>query len=192
MTLNHVMEHLTDPWAALRRLHEALEPDGLVFIEAPNLAGLRKQLSNSFHQAQIWNFTPQTLVALAWQAGFVPRAGESVASTSIVLRQRRPDDVAPMGADAGHAAQLITQMAERQNGPAYLTSAAPITRRWNRLLRNIGEHWVTRRYTSIRAMADALLDETAREPGSPWSGRHGWRIGGQGQPANSAVTRAKA
>lgn len=97
-----------------------------------------------------------------------------------------------MGADAGHAAQLITQMAERQNSPAYLTSAAPITRRWNRLLRNIGEHWVTRRHTSIRDMADALLDAAAREPGSPWAGRHGWRLGGQGQPANSAVTRAKA
>ena len=192
VTLNHVLEHLTDPWAALRRLHDALEPDGLLFIEVPNLAGLRKQISNSFHQAHIWNFTPQTLLALAWQAGFAPRAGENLASTSIVFRRRQPGDAASLGADAVHAAQLITQMSEQQNSFAYLTSAAPITRRWNRLLRNIGEHWVTRRHASIRAMADSLLDAAAREPGSPWASRHGWRIGGQGQPANSAMARTKA
>ena len=195
VTLNHVLEHLTDPWAALRRLHAALEPDGLLFIEVPNLAGLRKQISNSFHQAHIWNFTPQTLVALAWQAGFVPRAGENTGSTSIIFRLRRAEDAPPTGADAAHAQSLITQMAERQNSLSYMTSAAPVTRRWHRLLRNINEHWTTWRHASIRAMADALLDAAAREEASPWAtrpARRGPLQQAQAQPANSAVTRAKA
>ncbi len=192
VTMNHVMEHLTDPWAAMRRIHAALAPEGLLFIEVPNLAGIRKQLANTFHAAHIWNFTPQTLIAAAWQAGFTPRAGENLAHTSIVFRKRRPEDQPPAGADAAHAEALLRQMTETQSRSAYLLSAAPLTRRWQRLLRNIGEHATTRRHASIRAMADALLDRAALEHGSPWAGRHGWRMGGRRQPANSAASRAKA
>ena len=192
VTMNHVMEHLTDPWAAMRRIHAALAPDGLLFIEVPNLAGIRKQLANTFHAAHIWNFTPETLIAAAWQAGFTPRAGENLAHTSIVFRKRTPQDRPPTGADATHADALWRQMTQDQSRGAYLLSAAPITRRWQRLLRNIGEHAVTRRHATIRAMAEALLDQAALEHGSPWAGRHGWRMGGRAQAANSAATRAKA
>lgn len=192
VTLNHVMEHLTDPWAAMRRIHAALAPEGLLFIEVPNLAGLRKQISNTFHAAHIWNFTPQTLIAAAWQAGFVPRAGERLDGTSLVFRKRLAEDLPPQGADAAHAARLVRQMAQEQSRWAYFASAAPITRRWQRLRRNINEHLVTRRHATIRGMAEALLDGAALEPASPWAGRHGWRVPGGAQPAHSAVTRAKA
>ncbi len=192
VTMNHVMEHLTDPWAAMRRIHDALAHDGLLFIEVPNLAGIRKQIGNTFHAAHIWNFTPVTLVAAAWQAGFAPCTGENLAHTSIVFRKRRTGDAPPAGADAAHAAALWRQMTEAQTRRAYMLSAAPITRRWQRLLRNIGEHVTTRRHASIRAMAEALLDAAALEPASPWAARHGWRMGGRAQAANSAVTRAKA
>jgi 2-polyprenyl-3-methyl-5-hydroxy-6-metoxy-1,4-benzoquinol methylase len=192
VTMNHVMEHLVDPWAAMRRIHGALAPEGLLFVEVPNLAGIRKQLANTFHAAHIWNFTPATLIAAAWQAGFTPRAGENLAHTSIVFRKRVPQDHPPAGADATHAEALWRQMTGAQSRSAYLLSAAPITRRWQRLLRNIGEHVTTRRHPTIRAMGEALLDQAALEPGSPWAGRHGWRMGARRQPANSAASRAKA
>ncbi|MBS7788545.1 class I SAM-dependent methyltransferase [Roseococcus sp. SDR] len=192
VTMNHVMEHLTDPWAAMRRIHEALAPEGLLFIEVPNLEGVRKQLTNTFHAAHIWNFTPATLIAAAWQAGFTPRAGENLSHTSIVFRKRRAEDAPPLGADAAHAEALWRQMTQEQSRRAYLLSAAPITRRWQRLIRNIGEHVTTRRHATIRAMGEALLDAAALEPASPWAARHGWRMGGRRQPANSAATRAKA
>lgn len=192
VTMNHVMEHLTDPWAAMRRIHAALAPEGLLFIEVPNLAGIRKQLANTFHAAHIWNFTPQTLIAAAWQAGFTPRAGENLTHTSITFRKRMPGDQPPAGADTAHAEALWRQMTQQQSRGAYLLSAAPLTRRWQRLVRNIGEHVTTRRYATIRAMAEALLDQAALDQGSPWAGRHGWRMGGRAQPANSAASRAKA
>jgi 2-polyprenyl-3-methyl-5-hydroxy-6-metoxy-1,4-benzoquinol methylase len=192
VTMNHVMEHLTDPWAGMRRLHQALAPEGLLFIEVPNLAGIRKQLTNTFHAAHIWNFTPETLIAAAWQAGFTPRAGENLGHTSIVFRKRGPGDASPAGADATHAAALWRQMTQEQSRAAYLFSAAPITRRWQRLLRNISEHVATRRHATIRAMGEALLDRAALEHASPWAGRHGWRVGGRDQPTNSAASRAKA
>jgi hypothetical protein len=176
----------------MRRIHEALAPEGLLFIEVPNLAGIRKQLANTFHAAHIWNFTPQTLIAAAWQAGFTPRAGENLTHTSITFRKRMPGDQPPAGADAAHAEALWRQMTQQQSRGAYLLSAAPLTRRWQRLVRNIGEHVTTRRHATIRAMAEALLDQAALDQGSPWAGRHGWRMGGRAQPANSAASRAKA
>lgn len=160
VTLNHVLEHLADPWDALRRIHAGLATEGLLFVEVPNLAGLSKQIGNTFHQAHIWNFTPETLIGVAWQAGFTPRAGERTDSTSIVFRKRAPDDEAPRGASPALAHRLIGQMAHGQSTRGYLASAAPFTRRWQRLRRNIGEYLVTRRHSTPREMADALLEET--------------------------------
>lgn len=37
ITLNHVIEHLHDPLAGLRELHEALAPGGRIWIQTPNL-----------------------------------------------------------------------------------------------------------------------------------------------------------
>lgn len=37
ITLNHVIEHLHDPLAALRELHDALAPGGRIWIQTPNL-----------------------------------------------------------------------------------------------------------------------------------------------------------
>lgn len=158
VTLNHVVEHLADPWGALRRAHAWLGPEGLLFIEVPNLAGLRKQAANTFHMAHIWNFTPETLLLLAWQCGFVPVEGENARHTSFVLRKRREGEAAPVGADPALADRLIRQVATRGHPLAYLLSGSPVTRRIARLRRNIDEWLVCSRHASVRDMADAVLD----------------------------------
>ncbi len=164
VTLNHVLEHLADPWRALRLAHGWLGPEGLLFIEVPNLAGIRKQASNTFHTAHIWNFTPETLLRLAWQCGFVPAA--AARGTSVVLRKRRAEDVAPTADGPALAERLARQVATEGRALAYLLSGSPITRRVARLRRNIDEWWVCLRHATVRGMADAVLDQAARlQPG---------------------------
>jgi SAM-dependent methyltransferase len=158
VTLNHVLEHLADPWAALRRLGSWLAPGGLLFIEVPNLTGVRKQATNTFHTAHIWNFTPETLALLAWQEGFAALMQADLAGTSIVLRRRRLGDTAPAGADAALAERLARQVATTGGALPYLLSGAPITRRVSRLRRNIEERVVCARYATVRGMADAILE----------------------------------
>lgn len=165
VTLNHVLEHLADPWAALRRLGSWLAPDGLLFIEVPNLAGVRKQATDTFHTAHIWNFTPETLALLAWQQGFVAMTPEDLAGTSMVLRQRGAGDMPPAGADALLAERLIRQVATTGQPLSYLLSGAPITRRVSRLRRNIEERVVCARYATVRDMADAILKAAWPSPG---------------------------
>lgn len=145
ITMSHVLEHFADPWDALGRIARWLAPDGLVFVEVPNLAGLRKQASNTFHRAHVWNFTPETLLLLAWQSGFVPLSAAETRDTSVVFRRRAPGDRAPTGTGTELADGIFTQVTQRQTGLAYLLSGAPFSRRWHRLRRNIDEALVLRR-----------------------------------------------
>ena len=157
VTMNHVLEHVADPWQVLRRIHAWLAEDGVLFLEVPNLSATRKQVGNIFHMAHIWNFTPETLLLLAWQCGFVPVEGEDTRHTSLILRKRRNGDVAPVGAGPELAENLVRQMATEAQPLAYLVSGKPFKRRLARLLRNIDEWRVCRRHASVRDMADALL-----------------------------------
>jgi 2-polyprenyl-3-methyl-5-hydroxy-6-metoxy-1,4-benzoquinol methylase len=164
VTLNHVLEHLADPWDALRRIGRWLAPDGLLFIEVPNLAGVRKQATNTFHAAHIWNFTPETLALLAWQEGFALADPAERADTSMVFRRRRMGDAPPAGAGPALAERLARQVATTGSPLAYLLSGAPVTRRLARLRRNIDERLVCARHASLRAMADAVFDAAPPAP----------------------------
>lgn len=159
VTMNHVLEHVADPWQALRRIHGWLAEDGILFLEVPNLSATHKQVSNIFHKAHIWNFTPETLLMLTWQCGFVPMQGENLNHTSLILRKSREGDRPPSGTGPDLAESLIRQMATEARPAAYLLSGKPFTRRFARLRRNMGELLVCRRYASVKEMADALLSE---------------------------------
>lgn len=161
VTMNHVLEHVADPWQALRRVHAWLAEDGVLFLEVPNLSATHKQVANIFHMAHIWNFTPETLLLLAWQCGFVPMEGESLNHTSFILRKRREGDAAPNGAGPELAERLVRQMATEARPIAYLLSGKPFTRRISRLRRNIDEWRICRRHASVHEMADALLGKVS-------------------------------
>jgi SAM-dependent methyltransferase len=157
VTLNHVLEHLADPCDALRRIGDWLAPDGLLFIEVPDLSGVRKQAANTFHTAHIWNFTPETLALLAWRHGFVPLTAADAASTSVVFRKRRQGDAPPTGAGPELAERLVRQIATAGRPLAYLLSGAPFTRRAARLRRNIEERIICARHATVRGMADSVI-----------------------------------
>ncbi len=164
VTMNHVLEHIADPWQALRQIHGWLAEDGILFLEVPNLSATHKQLSNIFHRAHIWNFMPETLLTLAWQCGFVPMQGENLRHTSLIMRKSREGDRPPDGAGPVLAEKLIEQITSEARPAAYLLSGKPLTRRLARLRRNMNEWLVGRRHASVREMADALLSEARIQP----------------------------
>ena len=166
ITLNHVFEHLADPVAVLGAISHWLAPEGLLFIEVPNIVGVAKQRANLFHYAHIWNFAPHTLKGLLARAGFAPVPGENLDGTSLVFARTRVAGgmQAAAGPDCWRNPDLVAalrrQLDEDQSGTAYLASGAPFRRRWARLLRNIDEITTARRYPGPRAMADAVLAAT--------------------------------
>ena len=71
--LIHVIEHFNSPRTALEHIHGMLRPNGLLYVECPNLFAPHAAPGKQFHYAHIHNFTPWTLAMLAESCGFVVR-----------------------------------------------------------------------------------------------------------------------
>jgi len=111
ITMNHVIEHLHDPVAALTNIRRALAPDGLLWIATPNLQsrGHRRFASSWVHldpPRHLILFDGDALGRLLARCGFAPRrwftnrtAGFSFASSAALTRDKRPfdDDGMPRG-----------------------------------------------------------------------------------------------
>ena len=90
--LNHVLEHLNDPVDSLNQIACWLAPEGLLYIEVPNIETDCRNRSRGriFHYAHIFNFNPWTLRACAGLAGLVeaPEAAQrSAGSTAAFFRR---------------------------------------------------------------------------------------------------------
>lgn len=86
VTCFHVLEHLNDPLAALRRASGWLKPDGLLFIEVPNsLRWFGDKGFGSFHFAHVVGFNRFNLELAAAKAGLV--AATVISPTSIAFRR---------------------------------------------------------------------------------------------------------
>jgi SAM-dependent methyltransferase len=74
VTAFHVLEHVPDPVAAVRRMLEWLAPGGLLIVEVPNAGGLGARLfgrawSGLELPRHLSHFTPETLGAVVARAG---------------------------------------------------------------------------------------------------------------------------
>lgn len=89
ITMFEVLEHLDDPLATLRTLRSRLNPAGIMIVEVPDTTGVSAIQSRldyyKVHPLDHINaFTPESLVKIMQQAGFVPlRKRPAVVTTSL-------------------------------------------------------------------------------------------------------------
>jgi 2-polyprenyl-3-methyl-5-hydroxy-6-metoxy-1,4-benzoquinol methylase len=69
VTLFHVLEHLEFPVQELERLSDLMLPDGLFFIEVPNIFYRGMKFSHKWHKAHLSGFSARTLEITAARAG---------------------------------------------------------------------------------------------------------------------------
>ena len=90
--MNHVLEHLNNPVKYLGEIANWLAPQGLLYVEVPNIeADCRsKSRGRMFHYAHIFNFNPWTLRACAGLAGLAeaPETAQKSAGTTGVFFRR--------------------------------------------------------------------------------------------------------
>lgn len=72
---NHVLEHLRDPIAALKKTKRLLKKDGLILIDVPNFGGLVARLKGVFWEylapkEHLWHFTKDSLLIILEREGF--------------------------------------------------------------------------------------------------------------------------
>lgn len=71
ITFNKVLEHVLDPAAMLAKAHHLLEPDGIVYIELPDVAAMEEgPLREEFFIEHFHVFSMASFVLLAETAGF--------------------------------------------------------------------------------------------------------------------------
>jgi 2-polyprenyl-3-methyl-5-hydroxy-6-metoxy-1,4-benzoquinol methylase len=87
ITSHHVLEHLRSPSAVLRKFHEWLKPDGLLWFAVPNLKNAFTSPLNRFQFWHVHGFTPETHQMMALKAGFARLPGASLSGTETVLRR---------------------------------------------------------------------------------------------------------
>ena len=75
VTVNHVLEHVSDPGPFLREIRRILRKEGLLFISVPNVHAwqfflLRQNYSWTFHEHHFIHFSTDTLGLLLQRYGF--------------------------------------------------------------------------------------------------------------------------
>lgn len=94
--MNHVLEHLNNPVRYLGEIANWLAPEGLLYVEVPNIeADCRsKSRGRMFHYAHIFNFNPWTLRACAGLAGLTEARETARKSAGTTGAFFRPDAAA--------------------------------------------------------------------------------------------------
>ena len=88
-----VLEHIRSPRDFLARARELLKPDGLIYIEVPNLSRPGMGLDRKFQLPHLFNFSATTLRNYLHRAGFESiYVAERVALTMIARRVDRAAD----------------------------------------------------------------------------------------------------
>lgn len=91
--LVHVIEHLRSPVTALKQMAKLLQPDGLLYVECPNLQAPFASRSRLFHYAHIHNYVPSTLRQTGEVSGFElqRRFGDAPDPNLQMLFRKNPD-----------------------------------------------------------------------------------------------------
>lgn len=106
VTCFHVLEHLREPIAALRQIADWLRPDGIAYIEVPDLGDSETNKGfGAMHFAHILGFNQHNLLLAASRAGLQPE--RIMSPTGIVFRRGTPLDEASLANDG---LQLSTRL----------------------------------------------------------------------------------
>jgi len=102
LTLFHVLEHLDDPVADLRRMSEYLKPGGLFLIEVPDILFGGMRFAHKWHNGHLFGFDALTLEAVAAKAGLRKINLKVTGGNLFGVFEKAPDGFVPPPDLRGH------------------------------------------------------------------------------------------
>ncbi|MDQ6993307.1 MAG: class I SAM-dependent methyltransferase [Mariprofundus sp.] len=117
--LIHVIEHFSSPRRALSHIHTLLADGGLFYVECPNVTGPFATFGRMFHYAHIYNFTPETLQALAEECGFEHVSTLAGAASPDIHMLFRKAEVQPAAAQLQLYASTVEGQIHAYNALSY-------------------------------------------------------------------------
>ena len=70
IVLHHVFEHFSDPMKELAKLQQSLTPNGILYIEVPNILDFKKPVNQFFDLLHPFSYSPATLNQVLKMGGF--------------------------------------------------------------------------------------------------------------------------
>lgn len=165
VTLFHVLEHLTDPVGALRKLAGWLAPGGTLVVEVPNVEGNCGSPRGRFHFAHLHHFNLVTLAAAGEAAGLRVTAKQtSPDGGNITVVFTRGEERGGTSTDTiGNCSRVLESLRGHGLLRHYLaprTWLRPVTKG----LRHLRETAACLRYRTVEELARKLRNQPATEP----------------------------
>ena len=167
ITLNHVLEHLEDPYLALTRIRGWLKPGGYLNVEVPNIEATYHAPGNKFHRAHLYNFNPGNLQRLAMRAGFqITDVQLAPGTRHINMIMQRPE-LAASSAGSGSCAipgnyDRIMKIFSAHTTRSHYLSRKPYARVLLKMQTYLREQLAVRRFRRGREVADYVLQRQER------------------------------
>ena len=158
VTMFHTVEHLEDPFDAMRQAHGWLTPGGLLVIEIPNVEAICQQPHQQFHHGHLYHFNLTALEHIGRSAGYdVASRGTSPDGGNIwAIFERSP--VAPperQGIPGNYA--RVRAVLDRHTALRHACSRHPYLRPLNKLRTHLDEWRHIQSSSDARAILDALI-----------------------------------
>ncbi len=153
VTMFHVLEHLVDPLAVFGRIHEVLEPQGLLLIEVPNILQADASPHNIWFKAHLYYYSRHTLHAAA-SRWFEPLVTHDTGNLRVLFRRRAEPLDAPVLPQASEVT-LAWQRLQQKGWSEYLFAGGGLAKPWRRVRRMLAERQVAGQ--APRAVLDALF-----------------------------------
>ena len=160
VTLNHVLEHVEDPCAALSQIRKWLKTGGFLVVEVPNVEATYHAPQNRFHVGHLYNFNPVNLEKLGAKAGLTVHESKLVTGADhihITFRKQafgvyRGDDHTVPG-----NYERVSAILQRHTALRHYGSTIPYARFISKQSQYLAEKRAVRGNSSPREIADALI-----------------------------------
>jgi SAM-dependent methyltransferase len=167
VTMWHALEHTESPSSVLDRLRRALDPDGVLVVEVPNVEATCQSPKSTFHEAHLYNFNVASLRGVAAKVGLeeVRHALSSDGGNiTMLFRRRAPGAGAPQGAPIPGNCERVFGIVSRHTDLRHYATRYPYVRAWQRLERSLNEKREMAELGGERPL-DALYSRVLGRPG---------------------------
>ena len=160
ITLNHVLEHLEDPGAALQCLLRWNKPGGYLNIEVPNIEATYHAPGHKFHLAHLYPFNPDNLALLGRKAGYRIHDLHLMPGTlhiNIMLQKPAAPPAPPETCDIPGNYDRIRGIFDRHTALRHYLSPRVYARFIRKILGYLKERYMVGKFHRGREIVDYLL-----------------------------------
>ena len=174
VTLIHVLEHIPDPIHMLSQLRSKLNPNGLLFIEVPDLEHNPFDLLIADHAS---HFTRQTLTRIAIDAGFSIRvsSGNWVAKELSFLLSPDESEASMEEVESAAYADLVRRHLDWMRSVLTRASEIAAVNPFGLFGTSISATWLYRELEATGYSVDFFVDEDPNRSGKQYMGKPVYR-----------------